>query len=195
MKNTGWLLGLIVIIFAIIFWPKTSNNTITTTTTSGVEVTGLKKYSFPGILPKEKIEGKTAIIATEKGIIRIELFASEAPKTVSNFIYLAQNGFYNGLTFHRVEPGFVIQGGDPKGNGTGDPGYKFEDEKVVRDYDAGIVAMANSGPNTNGSQFFIMFEDNKALPKQYTIFGKVLSGMEVVRAIKISDKMQTITIE
>jgi cyclophilin family peptidyl-prolyl cis-trans isomerase len=150
--------------------------------------------SFPGILPADRIEGKQVTLVTTKGTIVFELFADEAPKTVSNFVALAQSGFYDGLTFHRVVPGFVIQGGDPVGNGTGGPGYKFEDETVTRDYDAGIVAMANSGPNTNGSQFFIMLEENP-LPKQYTIFGKVTQGLDVVRKIAIGDKMTTVTVE
>ncbi len=123
-----------------------------------------------------------------------ELFDGDAPMTVSNFVALTMRGFYDGLTFHRVVPGFVIQGGDPSGNGTGGPGYKFDDEPVHRDYDEGIVAMANSGPNTNGSQFFIMLADNP-LPKQYTIFGKVTSGMDVVHKIVIGDKMTKVTVE
>jgi len=98
------------------------------------------------------------------------------------------------LTFHRREKGFVIQGGDPNGNGTGGPGYKFVDEPVTREYDRGIVAMANAGPNTNGSQFFIMLANNP-LPKQYTIFGKVISGLDVVDKIKVGDVMELVTIE
>ncbi|KKR77855.1 MAG: Peptidyl-prolyl cis-trans isomerase, partial [Candidatus Curtissbacteria bacterium GW2011_GWD1_40_8] len=107
------------------------------------------------VLTKEEIESKKVRISTAKGDIVFELFG-DAPIASSNFIYLTEGKFYDGLTFHRREEGFVIQGGDPKGNGTGDPGYKFSDEPVIRDYTRGIVAMANSGPNTNGSQFFIM---------------------------------------
>jgi cyclophilin family peptidyl-prolyl cis-trans isomerase len=149
----------------------------------------------PGVLSDEERTGKRIRIATEKGDIVFELFGAEAPIAVTNFLWLTTQGFYDGLTFHRVEPGFVIQGGDPNGNGTGGPGYRFADEPVTRDYDAGIVAMANAGPNTNGSQFFIMLEDNPSLPKNYTIFGKVISGMEVVRQIKVGDRMASVTVE
>ncbi|MCL4339110.1 peptidylprolyl isomerase [Patescibacteria group bacterium] len=125
----------------------------------------------------------TATLATNKGGITIELTASETPVTVNNFVFLAKQGFYDGTTFHRVVKGFMIQGGDPRGDGTGGPGYKFPDEKVVGDYKRGMVAMANSGPNTNGSQFFIMQEDNLNLPKNYVIFGHVIAGMDTVDKI------------
>ncbi|KKQ38620.1 MAG: Peptidyl-prolyl cis-trans isomerase, partial [Candidatus Roizmanbacteria bacterium GW2011_GWA2_37_7] len=151
--------------------------------------------AFPGILPPAEIYRKQIRLSTTKGEIVFDLFDDTAPKTVSNFVYLTNQGFYNGLTFHRREPGFVIQGGDPKGNGTGGPGYKFEDElKDSRTYTRGIVAMANSGSNTNGSQFFIMLADTP-LPKNYTIFGNVVSGMEVVDNIQVGDKMTTVTVE
>lgn len=154
-----------------------------------------KQYnSFPGVLPVQELQNKKAVIITSKGKIEFEIF-SNSPKSASNFITLAKDGFYDGLTFHRVEPGFVIQGGDPLGNGTGGPGYKFEDEKVTLPYTKGIVAYANSGPNTNGSQFFIMLEDNMSLPPQYNIFGKVILGQEVVDQIKKGDVMQKVTIE
>lgn len=113
----------------------------------------------------------------------------------SNFIYLTQNHFYDGLTFHRVEPNFVIQGGDPLGTGMGGPGYRFPDELGDSNtYSRGIVAMANSGPNTNGSQFFIMLADHPELPHLYTIFGKVLSGMDVVDKIAKGDVMQKVVV-
>jgi cyclophilin family peptidyl-prolyl cis-trans isomerase len=134
-------------------------------------------------------------ITTAKGDIVIKLFPETAPKTVSNFISLAEKGFYNGLTFHRREEGFVIQGGDPNGNGTGGPGYTFEDELTDdKTYDRGIVAMANRGPNTNGSQFFIMLDDVN-LPKLYSIFGEVTEGMDIVDQIVIGDAMTTVVIE
>lgn len=154
----------------------------------------MKQYSkFPGELSKSELENKKAVITTNKGTIEFEIF-SDAPKAASNFITLTKDGFYDNLTFHRVVPGFVIQGGDPAGNGTGGPGYMFEDEKVTRKYDQGIVAMANAGANTNGSQFFIMLEDNPTLPPNYTIFGKVLIGQEVVDKIAVGDKMTKVTI-
>lgn len=149
---------------------------------------------FPGVLGASEIANKTATIKTAKGDIKIEFYPEDAPKTVSNFIFLAGKGFFDGLTFHRREEGFVIQGGDPNGNGTGGPGYQFEDEPVNKSYVRGVVAMANSGPDTNGSQFFIMLADNATLPKNYTIFGKVISGMEVVDKIAVGDKMEKVTI-
>ncbi len=150
---------------------------------------------FPGVLAASEIHGKVARLQTDKGEITFELLDGEAPKTVSNFVALANSKYFDGLTFHRVVPGFVIQGGDPLGNGTGGPGYKFEDEPVKLDYKAGIVAMANSGPNTNGSQFFIVLEDQPTLPKLYTIFGRVTKGLDVVRTIRVGDHMTTVRIE
>lgn len=127
-------------------------------------------------------------LSTNFGDITLQLFDADAPKTVANFVKLAQEGFYNGLTFHRVIGGFMIQGGDPNGDGSGGPGYTFEDEinpsasLYQQGYQKGIVAMANRGLNTNGSQFFIMLADTP-LPPQYTIFGRVTAGQDVVDAI------------
>lgn len=149
---------------------------------------------FPGVLQPEILQNKKAILKTSKGIIEFEIYP-DAPMAASNFMILAANGFYNGLKFHRVEPGFVIQGGDPLGDGTGGPGYMFPDEEVTKDYLKGIVAMANSGPNTNGSQFFIMLEDRPELPKQYTIFGKVILGIEVIGKIAVGDVIQQAVIQ
>jgi cyclophilin family peptidyl-prolyl cis-trans isomerase len=129
--------------------------------------------------PKKKY---TATIETSAGTMTAELFPEDAPKTVNNFVFLARDGFYNGVIFHRVIPGFMIQGGDPTGTGRGGPGYTFHDEPVKRRYSRGTLAMANSGPNTNGSQFFVMHADY-GLPPSYTIFGKVLTGEAVVDAI------------
>ncbi len=127
-------------------------------------------------------------IKTNKGDITLELFSEDVPKTVENFITLAKKGFYDGVIFHRVISGFMIQGGDPTGTGTGGPGYRFDDElnsqtpSYKRGYVRGTLAMANAGPNTNGSQFFIMHKDYP-LPNAYTIFGRVTKGIEVVDAI------------
>lgn len=153
------------------------------------------KYTFPGVLPAAQIEGKKVRITTDKGDIVFELFADTAPMAVSNFVYLTNEGYYDGITFHRREEGFVIQGGDPNGNGTGGPGYSFNDE-LTDDYayERGIVAMANRGPNTNGSQFFIMLGDTP-LPKAYTIFGRVLEGMDVVDEIAVGDVMAKVVVE
>ncbi len=130
----------------------------------------------------DKTKTYMATLKTEKGDIVISLNANKTPVTVNNFVSLAKKGFYNNTTFHRVLSGFMIQGGDPKGDGTGGPGYRFDDEPFEGDYTRGTIAMANAGPNTNGSQFFIMHKDND-LPKNYVIFGKVTEGMDVVDAI------------
>ncbi len=154
----------------------------------------IKQYpAFPGVLSADKLKNKKAVIATDKGDIEFEIYP-EASKAASNFITLASDSFYDGLIFHRVVPGFVIQGGDPLGNGTGGPGYQFADEPVTRKYDKGIVAMANAGPNTNGSQFFIMLDSHPELPPNYTIFGKVIKGQEVVDKIVVGDVMKRVSI-
>ena len=152
-------------------------------------------YAFPGTLDAERIDNKQVRLETEKGTIVFELYADTAPKTVSNFVYLADEGYFDGLTFHRRVENFVIQGGDPQGTGTGGPGYRFEDElDDAYAYDRGIVAMANAGPDTNGSQFFIMLADTP-LPKAYSIFGRVTEGIDVIDSILIGDKMTKVTIE
>lgn len=152
------------------------------------------KLAFPGVLPEAETANKIVRIKTTKGEIVFELLPKEGPRAASNFVYLATKKFYDGLTFHRVVPGFVIQGGDPLGTGTGGPGYQFEDDPVKLPYNKGIVAMANAGPNTNGSQFFIMLENNP-LPPNYSIFGRVLSGQDVVSQIQVGDKMTDVTVE
>jgi peptidyl-prolyl cis-trans isomerase B (cyclophilin B) len=131
----------------------------------------------------------TATIETTKGTIEIELFDDDAPKTVQNFVDLAGKGFYDGLTFHRVIPDFMVQAGCPKGDGTGGPGYQFEDEKNGRSVVRGALAMANAGPNTNGSQFFIVVADECSwLDGKHTVFGRVTDGLDVVDAISEVDR-------
>ena len=127
----------------------------------------------------------TATIRTNHGTITVELFASQAPVTVNNFVFLARQGFYDGVIFHRVIPGFMIQGGDPTGTGTSGPGYQFQDEFVpeLMFDQPGILAMANSGPNTNGSQFFITVAPTPHLDGRHTIFGRIVGGQQVADAI------------
>ena len=148
----------------------------------------------------------SAKFKTERGEIVCELFAADAPLTVENFVNLARAGFYDGTTFHRVIPGFMAQGGDPTGTGTGGPGYKFGDElSAKRRHDGpGMLSMANAGPNTNGSQFFLTFGATPHLDGRHTVFGKVTSGMEVLRSIrerdpqrdsKPGDRIETIEIQ
>jgi cyclophilin family peptidyl-prolyl cis-trans isomerase len=143
-----------------------------------------EKYASAPELTIDLGEAHTAIIHTNKGDIHVEFYAADAPQTVNNFVFLASEGFYDGVIFHRVISGFMIQGGDPTGTGTGGPGYKFRDElgHSKSTYERGTLAMANSGPNTNGSQFFIMHADY-GLPNAYSIFGKVTEGLEVVDQI------------
>ena len=160
--------------------------TATTAGQGGSSVSGTqpKKWSSPPAMALKQGADYTATLHTTQGDIVIHLLASEDPITVNNFVFLAQQGFYNNVPFHRVIKGFMIQGGDPTGTGAGGPGYTFKDEPVTRDYTRGTVAMANAGPNTNGSQFFIMQADyTNRLPKNYTIFGEVTQGMDVVDAI------------
>jgi cyclophilin family peptidyl-prolyl cis-trans isomerase len=125
-----------------------------------------------------------ATISTDKGDIEVDIFTAGTPKAAKNFLDLAKKNFYDGVIFHRIVPGFVIQGGDPTGTGRGGPGYQFDDEPFTGEYYRGTLAMANAGPNTNGSQFFIVLKDLiGSLPKNYTIFGQVTKGMDVVDAI------------
>ena len=213
MKNLAIAVSLLIIVVIVIFLfaskGKNTNDTFIPSPTpvaspsvaiinkdqkANPNTLGKKIYpNPPSPLPQSEIEGKKAVIETEKGQIIIEL-SKDAPLTSSNFIFLAQEKFYDGLAFHRREERFVIQGGDPTGNGTGGPGYTFADEPVFGDYLRGVVAMANAGPNTNGSQFFIMLKDHPELPKNYTIFGKVIEGMDVVDKIEAGDSILKLSV-
>jgi peptidyl-prolyl cis-trans isomerase B (cyclophilin B) len=138
-----------------------------------------------------------ATFETSRGSIVVDLFPKDAPNTVSNFVFLAKDGFYNGTKFHRVIPDFMIQGGDPEGTGRGGPGYKFADEvkNNPRKHQRGSLSMANAGPNTNGSQFFITHIATDWLNGKHTVFGQVRSGQEVVDAVKQGDTLTRVTIE
>src|SRR3954466_7332592 len=132
-------------------------------------------------------------ITTDRGAIVMDLDPQLAPNTVNNFVALARQGYYDGLTFHRVVPEFVIQGGCPEGSGRGGPGYRFADEPVQGEYTLGAVAMANAGPNTNGSQFFICIDDcTRKLTPNYNLFGYVTSGIDVARAPRVGDVMRSV---
>ncbi len=139
---------------------------------------------------------KTATIVTSKGTIRLRLFDDKAPRTVANFEKLASEQFYDGLTFHRVIPDFMIQGGCPRGDGTGGPGYTFEDEfhPDLKHDGPGVLSMANAGPNTNGSQFFITHLATPWLDGKHTVFGRVIEGQEVVQAIRQGDTMESVRV-
>jgi len=154
-----------------------------------------KTYSAPPPMVIDTSKQYTAIIETEKGNLVLELFAKDVPVTVNNFVFLARDGFYDGCTFHRVIPGFMAQGGDPTGTGRGGPGYKFDDEFTEHTHVAGALSMANSGPNTNGSQFFITFTPQHGLDGKHTVFGQLIEGMDILQAIEQGDIIKRIVIE
>ena len=142
----------------------------------------VKQWSAPPPRVIDISASYTAVLNTSAGAITVELLTAEAPSTVNNFVFLAREGFYDNVIFHRTIPDFMIQGGDPTGTGGGGPGYRFADEPVRRPYTRGVMAMANAGPNTNGSQFFLMHADYP-LPPNYTIFGQTVAGLETIDAI------------
>ncbi len=139
-----------------------------------------KEYANPPDLIIEPTKHYSATIRTNHGDMTLDLLPAEAPRAVNNFVFLAREGFYDNGCFHRVLSGFMVQGGCPLGTGTGGPGYRFQDEPVTRPYVKGTLAMANAGPNTNGSQFFIVHGENAGLPPNYTIFGTLMEGEDVL---------------
>ena len=155
-----------------------------------------KQYDAPPAMQIDTAKSYSATISTNRGDIKLDLSAEHAPKTVNNFVALARDGFYDGLTFHRVIPNFMIQGGDPNGTGTGGPGYRFEDETAGNPltHQTGVISMANAGPNTNGSQFFITHAPQPHLNGRHTVFGTVTEGQDVVDSIQQGDKMDSVTI-
>lgn len=157
-----------------------------------------KQWKTPPAMQIDPQKSYTAHMETNKGLIVIQLYPQYAPVTVNNFVFLANEGYYDGVTFHRVIPDFVIQGGDPTGTGRGGPGYRFGDEvdpkKNPLKHEAGVLSMANAGPGTNGSQFFITHSPQPHLNGKHTVFGKVTAGMDVVNAIEQGDFMTKVTI-
>ena len=156
-----------------------------------------KQWNSPPPLGIDVSRTYKGTIETERGTIQLELYARHAPQTVNNFIFLAREGFYDGVAFHRVIADFVIQGGDPTGSGRGGPGYKFADETKGNPlkHETGSLSMANAGPDTNGSQFFIAHSPQPHLDGKHTVFGKVVAGQEVVNAIRQGDRMLRVVIE
>lgn len=154
-----------------------------------------KTYSAPPPMTIDTSKQYTATIETEKGKMVLELFAKDVPVTVNNFVFLAREGFYDGTTFHRVIAGFMAQGGDPTGTGRGGPGYRFDDEFTEHKHVAGTLSMANAGPNTNGSQFFITYTPQHGLDGKHSVFGQLIEGMDVLEKIKQGDTIVKITIE
>jgi peptidyl-prolyl cis-trans isomerase B (cyclophilin B) len=155
-----------------------------------------KQWNSPPAMQIDPKKSYQVLIDTSRGSIELELYPQYAPKTVNNFVFLAQQGFYDGVTFHRVISNFMIQGGDPTGSGRGGPGYRFEDEfqgNPLR-HETGVISMANAGPNTNGSQFFITHSPQPHLDGRHTVFGKVTKGQSTVNAIRQGDAMIKVTI-
>ena len=155
-----------------------------------------KQYKSPPAMSIDPTKTFVATFKTSRGDIVVDLFPKEAPNTVNNFVFLAKEGFYNGTVFHRVIPDFMVQGGDPTGTGTGGPGYKFADETKnnPRKHQRGSLSMANAGPNTNGSQFFITHVVTDWLNGKHTVYGQVKTGQEVVDSIKQGDVLESVTI-
>jgi peptidyl-prolyl cis-trans isomerase B (cyclophilin B) len=156
-----------------------------------------KSYSNSPPITIDTNKSYTATFETDRGSIVCELFAKDAPETVNNFVFLAREGFYDGTVFHRVIADFMIQGGDPTGTGRGGPGYKFADEVTnnPRRHAVGSLSMANAGPNTNGSQFFITHVVTPWLDGKHTVFGQVTQGQDVVNAVKQNDTLKSVTIQ
>ncbi len=155
-----------------------------------------QQWGSPPAMQIDPKKSYQATIETNKGTVVLDLAANHAPMTVNNFVFLARQGYYDGVAFHRVISNFVIQGGDPTGTGSGGPGYKFADEVKNNPlkHETGVISMANSGPGTNGSQFFITHSPQPHLDGNHTVFGKVTSGMDVVNAIRQGDRMERVTI-
>ncbi|MFC1928470.1 peptidylprolyl isomerase [Chloroflexota bacterium] len=153
------------------------------------------KYAAPPPMKIDTSKKYTVTIETGRGKMVLELFASDVPKTVNNFVFLAREKYYDGTKFHRVIPSFMAQGGDPTGTGTGGPGYKFADEFTKHTHVTGTLSMANAGPNTNGSQFFITYAPQPHLNGKHSVFGHLVKGMDVLQKIKQGDTIKRITIK
>ena len=155
-----------------------------------------KQWNAPPEMQIDTHKTYKLMIETNRGSLELELYPEHAPKTVNNFVFLAKEGYYDGVVFHRVISNFMIQGGDPTGTGRGGPGYKFEDEVAGNPlkHEQGVISMANAGPNTNGSQFFITHSPQSHLDGKHTVFGRVVTGLDVVDAIEQGDTMVKLTV-
>lgn len=156
-----------------------------------------KQYSAPPSMTIDTEKKHTVTFDTSRGKIVCELFTKDAPNTVNNFVFLAKEGFYDGTSFHRVIADFMVQGGDPTGTGRGGPGYRFEDEvkNNPNKHSRGVLSMANAGPNTNGSQFFITHVETPWLNGKHTVFGRVTSGLDIVDSVQQGDKVNSVKVE
>jgi cyclophilin family peptidyl-prolyl cis-trans isomerase len=182
----AFLAAVFLCLAGMIIWKNYDKHSINQQTES--PVMEKKQYAAAPAMQIDSAKQYQAVLKTDAGEITIQLNAALTPVTVNNFVFLAREGFYNGTPFHRTLEGFMIQGGDPLGTGMGGPGYRFDDEPFEGEYTRGTIAMANAGPNTNGSQFFIMHQDYPLSPN-YVIFGHVTSGMEIVDTIATAPVM------
>jgi len=157
----------------------------------------LKQWNKPPAMQIDIDKTYLVKMETNRGTLELELYPQYAPITVNNFVFLSEQGFYDGVSFHRVIDNFVVQGGDPTGTGRGGPGYRFEDEVVGNPlkHETGVISMANAGPNTNGSQFFITHAPQSHLDGKHTVFGKIVEGQDVIYAIRTGDEMIAVTVE
>jgi cyclophilin family peptidyl-prolyl cis-trans isomerase len=192
----GLFLGMIIIFAGLIALSCGTGETApasgATTAVTNQSTTEAKtmKWDSPPKMQIDINKKYTAIMETVKGTLVLELFARDVPRTVNNFVFLARQGYYDGTTFHRVIPGFMAQGGDPTGTGSGGPGYVFDNEITVHGHDAGALSMANAGANTNGSQFFICYTAQHRLDGSYSVFGQLVEGMDVLKQITPRDPTQ-----
>jgi peptidyl-prolyl cis-trans isomerase B (cyclophilin B) len=194
MRVNKFVLVALLMLVALLSISCAGTTTPPTATPAPVTPSKPKTYSAPPPMTIDTSKQYTAIMETSKGTLELELFAKDVPITVNNFVFLAREGFYNGTKFHRVIPGFVVQGGDPTGTGYGNPGYAINDEITTHKHVAGALSMANSGPNTNGSQFFITYTAQPTLDGHYSVFGQLTQGMDVLQKIQQGDTLIKVTI-
>lgn len=195
--TTGTLARITGVILALAVTVSCAGSTQEPETSSAPPImkTERKTYSAPPPMTIDTGKQYTATIETKKGKLVLELFAKDVPRTVNNFVFLAREGFYDGVTFHRVIPDFMAQGGDPTGTGSGGPGYRFADEFTKHGHVTGALSMANAGPNTNGSQFFITYAPQPHLNGKHSVFGQLVEGMDILKKIENGDTITRITIQ
>jgi peptidyl-prolyl cis-trans isomerase B (cyclophilin B) len=194
MRTSKLLIAGALFITAVLLLTSCGGQDVSKKSTSQ-STTSVKTYSSPPEMNLFTNMKYTAIMKTNKGTMVFELFSRDVPHTVNNFVFLSREGFYNNTIFHRVIAGFMAQGGDPTGTGTGGPGYKFADEITSHTHVTGTLSMANAGPNTNGSQFFICFAPQPHLDGHYSVFGQLIEGMDVLNQIVQGDQVISITIK
>ena len=192
----GWLAAVLGLLLVSAGCAQDTTPTETKDSTDAVPKTEARKmYDKPPAMQIDPEKSYTATIVTEEGNLELELFAKDVPNTVNNFVFLARDGFYNDTTFHRVIAGFMAQAGDPTGSGRDGPGYQFADEFTQHGHGTGTLSMANAGPGTNGSQFFITYTPQPSLDGRHSVFGQLTAGMDVLLKVHNGTKLETITIQ